>query len=275
MKLIYFKKEEQIHPGILTDKGIIDIDDFPGSKDFTIANLPALKEIERSATFFIDESAVTITSCCPYPSKIICIGLNYRRHAEESNMPVPQSPVVFSKFSNTLINFQQEVSLGKEGTQFDYEVELGVVIGKECKSVTKATALDYVLGYCVANDLSCRDLQFKTSQWLIGKTLDNFLPLGKYVTTADEISNPQDLQLQCYHNNVLRQNSNTSDMIFSVAEIIEELSKYMTLYPGDLILTGTPEGVIMGLTEKNWLKPNDIVEVSIAGLGATRNKMIR
>lgn len=269
MKLIYYKKEEQVRPGILTDNGIIDVDGLV----FTIDNLPALKDIERRAVSFIDEAAVTITSCCPYPSKIICIGLNYRRHAAESNMPVPTSPVVFSKFTNTLIDFQQDVSLGKEGTQFDYEVELGVVIGRTCKRVGRNEALNYVLGYCVANDLSCRDLQFKTSQWLIGKTLDNFLPLGKYITTADVVPDPQDLQLQCSHNNILRQNSNTADMIFSVAEIIEELSKYMTLYPGDLILTGTPEGVIMGLPEKNWLQPGDVVEAGIAGLGTTRNKM--
>ena len=165
------------------------------------------------------------------------------------------------------------MSLGLEGEQFDYEVELGVVIGKKCKNISREQALNYVLGYCVANDLSCRDLQLKTSQWLIGKTLDKFLPLGKYIVTTDEIQDPQQLKLHCHHNGTLRQYSNTSDMIFPVAEIMEYLSKYMTLEPGDLILTGTPEGVIMGLPDKNWLRPGDIVKAEIQGLGFTENKM--
>ena len=130
------------------------------------------------------------------------------------------------------------------------------------------------MGYCTANDLSCRDLQFKTSQWLLGKSLDHFLPLGKYIVTADEIQDPQSLTMTCTLNGELRQDSSTADMIFSVAEIIEFLSRYMTLEPGDLILTGTPEGVIMGLAEKNWLKPGDIVKVEIENLGSTINKMI-
>jgi 2-keto-4-pentenoate hydratase/2-oxohepta-3-ene-1,7-dioic acid hydratase in catechol pathway len=190
----------------------------------------------------------------------------------ESGMEIP--PVAFTKYNNTLTDYGSEVSLGKEGEQFDYEVELGVVIGKRCKNVLQADALNYVPGYCVANDLSCRDLQFKTSQWLIGKSIDQFLPLGKYLITADEIADRQNLQLSCSLNGELRQNSNTGDMIFSVAEIIEFLSKYMTLEVGDLILTGTPEGVIMGSPEKNWLKPGDIVKVGIDKLGYTENKII-
>ncbi|HXS57950.1 MAG TPA: fumarylacetoacetate hydrolase family protein, partial [Hanamia sp.] len=151
--------------------------------------------------------------------------------------------------------------------------ELGVVIGKKCKDVPRDEALNYVLGYCTANDLSCRDLQFKTSQWLLGKSLDHFLPLGKYLVTADEVGDPQKSQLSCTLNGSLRQNSNTADMIFSVAEIIEFLSRHMTLVPGDIILTGTPEGVIMGLPVKEWLKPGDIVKVEIEKLGHTENRM--
>ena len=189
-------------------------------------------------------------------------------------MTIPEVPVVFTKYSNTLISYAQDVSLGKVGQQFDYEVELGVVIGKTCKNVSKEDALYYVLGYCVANDLSCRDLQFRTSQWLMGKSLDGFLPLSKYVVTADELTDPQQLQLSCTLNGELRQNSNTADMIFSVAEIIVDLANHITLLPGDLILTGTPAGVIMGLPEKNWLKPGDVVKVEIEKLGFTENKMI-
>jgi 2-keto-4-pentenoate hydratase/2-oxohepta-3-ene-1,7-dioic acid hydratase in catechol pathway len=153
-------------------------------------------------------------------------------------------------------------------------VELGVVIGKKCKHVRREEALDNVLGYCVANDLSCRDLQFMSSQWLMGKSLDSFLPLGKYLVTADEVGDPQNLQLSCYLNGEQRQNSNTVDMVFSVAEIIEFLTEHMTLEPGDLILTGTPEGVIMGMPRKEWMKPGDVVRVEIEKLGYTENKMV-
>jgi len=217
---------------------------------------------------------LTIAPCTPAPSKIICIGLNYRKHAAESSMAVPAVPVVFTKYNNTLVDYGNDVPLGKVGEQFDYEVELGVVIGKKCKDVPKATALDYVLGYCVTNDMSCRDIQFRTSQWLMGKSLDYFLPLGKYIVTSDEIPDVQQLELSCMLNGEQRQHSSTSDMIFTVAEIIEDLSKHMTLEPGDLILTGTPEGVIFGMAEKNWLKPGDIVTVEIEKLGSTTNKMI-
>jgi 2-keto-4-pentenoate hydratase/2-oxohepta-3-ene-1,7-dioic acid hydratase in catechol pathway len=189
-------------------------------------------------------------------------------------MAIPAIPVVFTKYNNTLLDHGCDVPLGSVGYQFDYEVELGVVIGQRCKKVKAANALDYVLGYCVANDLSCRDLQFRTSQWLMGKSLDHFLPLGKYLVTKDEIRDPQQLRLRCSLNGEIRQDSHTSDMIFTVAEIIEDLSNHMTLEPGDLILTGTPQGVIMGMKEKNWLTEGDEVVVEIEGLGSSRNKMI-
>jgi 2-keto-4-pentenoate hydratase/2-oxohepta-3-ene-1,7-dioic acid hydratase in catechol pathway len=287
MKLLnFYNSNGTLSLGIESEKGVFDIDTYQAStggrlfsnKHITVSDLEEIKTImvkaETAASFFINDTALKVGSCVAAPSKIICIGLNYRKHAIESGMAIPAIPVVFTKYNNTLINFLQSVSLGNVGEQFDYEVELGVVIGKKCKDVTKENALDYVLGYCVANDMSCRDLQFRSSQWLIGKSLDTFLPLGKYIVTADEVGNPQKLQLTCTLNGEQRQNSNTADMVFSVAEIIEDLSKHMTLEPGDLILTGTPEGVIMGLPVKNWLKPGDIVKVEIEKLGSTENKMI-
>ncbi len=288
MKLLYFLKDgNQPAPGILCDKGILDIDALQiakalpvfGDKPIDLNGLEYLKSLLNAdsidSAFYLDETSVTIAACCPNPSKIICIGLNYRKHAIESNMPIPTNPVVFNKFSNTLINYQQDVSLGKVGEQFDYEVELGVVIGKTAKNITKENALSHVLGYCVSNDLSCRDLQFRSSQWLLGKSLDQFLPLGKYVVTADELLDPQVLDLKCWMNGELRQHSNTADMIFSVAEIIEDLSNHMTLLPGDLILTGTPFGVILGMQEKNWMKPGDFVRVEIEQVGFTENTMVQ
>ncbi|WP_431217385.1 fumarylacetoacetate hydrolase family protein [Puia sp. P3] len=249
MKLLNFWENGLLCRGTLTPEGVVD-------------ESGALRK----------EEDLLIGPCVGTPSKIICIGLNYRQHAFESGMAIPAVPVVFTKYNNTLVGYGGDVSLGKVGSQFDYEVELGVVIGRKCKDVAASEALDYVLGYCVANDLSCRDLQFRTSQWLMGKSLDHFLPLGKYLVTADEVGDPQRLQLRCKLNGEVRQDSNTSDMIFSVAEIIEDLSKHMTLEPGDLILTGTPQGVIMGLAEKNWLRPGDVVEAGDRKVGGDQEQ---
>jgi len=278
MKILNYRQNNKFVAGIVTDNGIVGIISLANfSGHFTTEDVKALKNSDDkflNPSELIAESNLDIGACVTNPSKIICIGLNYRRHAIESGMAIPEVPITFTKYNNTLTGYGNDIPLGAQGEQFDYEVELGVVIGKKCKNVSKEDALDYVLGYCVANDLSCRDLQFKTSQWLIGKSLDSFLPLGKYLVTADEIPDPQNLQLTCTLNGELRQNSNTADMIFSVAEIIEFLSKYMTLEPGDLILTGTPEGVIMGMPEKKWLKPGDVVKVEIEKLGFSENRMV-
>ncbi|HEX2847169.1 MAG TPA: fumarylacetoacetate hydrolase family protein [Chitinophagaceae bacterium] len=286
MKLLYFRRNDQLLPGILTEKGVISIVDHPtyfkaftrDGSPFTNEHVSHIKESIQSAgdkAFdYLDEHSLVIGPCVPQPQKIICIGLNYKKHAEESGMPVPSTPVVFSKFANSLIDYGNPVTLGEEGEQFDYEVELGVVIGKRTKNVSEKDALLHVFGYCVANDLSCRDLQMRTSQWLLGKSLDGFLPLGKYVVTADEIKDPQNLDLRCHLNGELRQSSNTADMIFSVAEIVSYLSKFMTLLPGDLILTGTPEGVIMGMKPQHWLGGGDTAVVEIEGLGSSENKFV-
>lgn len=285
MKLLYFRKGDSIFPGILTDQGVFDLDKFQADQggrlyvgsSITRDDLPILQNIVQQAinqpAYFLKESELHITSCVPFPSKIICIGLNYRKHAIESGMPIPTIPVVFTKYPNTLVDYGNKIELGKVGYQFDYEVELGFVIGKKAKNISKEEALDYVLGYCVANDLSCRDLQFRSSQWLMGKSLDHFLPLGKYLVTTDEIPDPQALELLTLVNGDVRQKSNTADMIFTVAEIIEDLTKHFTLEPGDLILTGTPEGVAMGMPATPWLVPGDVVEVTIEKIGTTINQM--
>jgi 2-keto-4-pentenoate hydratase/2-oxohepta-3-ene-1,7-dioic acid hydratase in catechol pathway len=285
MKILYYRKENKLYPGIVTSEGVLDITDFIKAKGadwrpddaLTLEDVAEIKRLVAKGvkfTNFLQEDTLAIGPCVPKPSKIICIGLNYRRHAIESGMTIPTVPVVFTKYSNTLTDYGHDVPLGPVGVEFDYEVELGVVIGKKCKHVRREEALDNVLGYCVANDLSCRDLQFMSSQWLMGKSLDSFLPLGKYLVTADEVGDPQSLQLTCFLNGEQRQNSNTADMVFSVAEIIEFLTEHMTLEPGDLILTGTPEGVIMGMQQKKWLQPGDVVKVQIEKLGYTENKMV-
>lgn len=285
MKLLYFKEQQQYRLGIATERGVFDVDQYQKNSggvlySGTQLTRDVLNDLQTivsnsslESSYFRKEDELTIGPCVPFPSKIICIGLNYRKHAIESNMDIPTVPVVFTKYNNTLVDFGGDVELGNAGSQFDYEVELGVVIGKKAKNISREEALHYVLGYCVANDLSCRDLQFRSSQWLMGKTLDHFLPLGKCIVTHDEIGDPQNLLLEAKVNGEKRQSSNTSDMIFTVTEIIEDLTKHFTLLPGDLILTGTPEGVAMGMPDKPWLKPGDEVDVSIEKIGHSINKM--
>ncbi len=214
------------------------------------------------------ESELRLAPCVPAPGKILAVGLNYRRHAEESGVAVPETPVLFSKFNNSLAAASEPVPLPAVASQYDYEVELGVVMGRRAANVSVDDALGYVLGYCTANDLSARDLQFRTTQWLLGKTLDRFCPVGPYLVTREDVPDPQALALRTWVNGELRQSSNTADMIFSVAEIVSYASRYMTLEPGDLIITGTPQGVIFGMPEpRPWLKAGDEVAVEVEGLG--------
>ena len=190
-------------------------------------------------------------------------------------MPVPTTPVVFGKFANTLAANGEDITLPTStSTQFDYEAELCVVIGTRAKDVSEADALGYVFGYCNANDLSIRDLQTRTSQWMLGKTTDQFFPIGPYVVTADEVGDPQNLRVVCRVNGREMQSSNTADMVFSVAELVSYCSTYFTLEPGDLITTGTPEGVAMGRPDKPWLKAGDVVEIEVDKLGVLSNRLV-
>jgi len=182
--------------------------------------------------------------------------------------------VFFSKFNNALAAHGESIPIPRGVVEIDYEVELAAVIGKQAKYVPEETALDYVLGYCTANDVSARELQMRTTQWLLGKTSDKFCPLGPYLVTADEVGDPQKLATQSWLNGELRQNSNTADMVFSVAQIISYASQYMTLNPGDVILTGTPEGVILGMKEKVWMKAGDKITVAVEKLGELTNRLI-
>ncbi len=286
MKLLTFHQNNMLQLGIRTEAGVIDVAQasigrtgIPVTMDAVIrGGAEATKALQNLAKMFagkyLKEEEVQLGPCVGTPEKLICIGLNYKRHAAESGMAAPDSPVLFSKFNNTLAATGESIPLPNNAVQYDYEVEVGVVIGKEARSVSSEDALTYVFGYFTDNDLSVRDLQTRTSQWLLGKTLDKFFPAGPYLVTADEVNDPQNLKLYCWVNGELRQNSNTSDMIFSVAEIISYISQYMTLKPGDVITTGTPEGVVLGMKEKKWLKPGDEVTVEVEGLGKCTNRMI-
>ena len=208
------------------------------------------------------------------PANILCIGLNYRRHAAESNMAVPERPILFLKPTSTVIAHGENI-IHPNTQELDYECELAIVIGKAAKNVSEEDALSYVAGYTCANDVSARDWQLKLDkQWARGKSFDTFCPLGPVLVTADEIKDPDSLQIQTRVNGVTLQNSNTADLIFSTRQIISYLSKDMTLLPGTVILTGTPEGVAMGRTPSPWLKPGDVVEIEIEGIGILKNQVI-
>src|SRR5215218_3911851 len=226
------------------------------------------------SSWVADESSLTLGPAVPKPGKIVCVGLNYRKHAEETGAAIPTSPVLFSKFQNAVAAPDEDVPLTDAATQYDYEVELAVVMGETTKNVSAVDALNSVFGYATANDLSARDLQTRTSQWLLGKTMDKFMPIGPYLVTADEVLDPQKLAIRTWLNGEQRQNSNTDDMIFPVAEIVSYISRHFTLEPGDVIITGTPEGVILGMAEKHWMVPGDVVEVEVEGLGKLRNRMV-
>lgn len=206
------------------------------------------------------------------PEKIIYVGLNYRSHAIESNMDIIEVPALFSKFNNSLAGHNEIIHLLFNAEKYDYEAELVIVIGKQAKNISCEDSLSYVYGYSVGNDLSARDLQLRTSQWFLGKSLDQFAPVGPYIVTADEV-NPDNLDIQCKVNGKLCQAANTRDMVFDCTHLVSYISQYMTLKPGDMIFTGTPPGIILGYPDnKNkWLKSGD--EVTIENLGTLHNRL--
>jgi 2-keto-4-pentenoate hydratase/2-oxohepta-3-ene-1,7-dioic acid hydratase in catechol pathway len=212
------------------------------------------------------------------PTMIWCIGLNYRRHAEETGAKIPERPVVFAKGPNAVLAPGAPIEIPRvlASDEVDYECELAVVIGRRCKNVSPEHALEYVLGYTCANDVSARDWQIKKggSQWSRGKTFDTFAPLGPVLVTADEIPNPNALRISTRLNGEVVQDSNTSDMIFDVPHIIAFLSGSTTLLPGTVILTGTPEGVGMARTPPRWLEPGDEVSIDIEGIGTLTNSVV-
>jgi 2-keto-4-pentenoate hydratase/2-oxohepta-3-ene-1,7-dioic acid hydratase in catechol pathway len=237
-----------------------------------------ISSIEGSGSdLLLDEAALTLGPCVTRPNNIICVGLNYRKHALETHLAIPEHPVLFTKCSNTLSGHGADVLLPTAVTsKVDYEAELAIVIGKTAKYVAEEDALSHVLGYCIANDLSARDLQLRTSQWLTGKSLDGFCPIGPYLVTAEEVGDPNCLQIRLTVNGEQRQSSNTADMIFRCSEIVSYISRHMTLVPGDIILTGTPEGVMMGYPEEKqvYLKNGDVVTIEIEKLGRLTNRMV-
>ena len=218
---------------------------------------------------FLPERAVQHAPLVTRPEKILMMGFNYRRHAAETNTPIPANPVLFNKFNNALNHHGGTIALPAVAKNFDYEIELVIVFGRECRNVSEAAALDYVAGYCTGNDFTARDMQYLTSQFLIGKTFDGFAPLGPYLVTSDLVGDPNALKLECRVNGEQRQDWTTSDMIFNCRQMISFASRMMTIKAGDIMFTGTPHGVIFGKpkAEQVWLKPGDRVACSVEKLG--------
>jgi 2-keto-4-pentenoate hydratase/2-oxohepta-3-ene-1,7-dioic acid hydratase in catechol pathway len=219
-------------------------------------------------------SDVRLVAPIPRPGKMVCVGLNYREHAAEGNRPAPSSPILFSKFTTAVTAPDGDVILPPASSKVDYEAELAVIIGRKAKGVSRERALDYVMGYMNFNDVSARDFQFGDGQFQRGKSCDTFAPMGPFIVTADEIPDPQRLSISFRLNGETMQNSNTSEMIFSVVDLIAFIAETITLEPGDVIATGTPSGVGFARTPPVFLKPGDLMEVEVEGLGILSNRVV-
>lgn len=284
MKLLNFYADDNVYLGINTDQGIIHVEkaakqhgiNIPTTMEQVISEgkgaIEALEQLVKADNELLQEVDIAFAPVVRNPEKIICVGLNYEKHAKETNQEIPTEPILFSKFNNALAAHEETIPMPKTDHRIDYEAELVIVIGKEAFNVEKEEAFDYVFGYTIGNDISARKLQSISGQWLLGKTLNRFAPVGPYIVTADAID-PQNLNISCEVNGEVRQSSNTNDMIFDCAELVSYASKHMTLQPGDIIFTGTPEGVIVGQPrgERKWLKSGDKMTVSIEHIGKLVN----
>ncbi len=278
MKLLRYGTLGAEKPGLLDNAGLLrdlsaHVDDITGSTldDATLARLRALDPADLP----IVEGEQRIGACVGNIGKFLCIGLNYSDHAAETGAAIPEHPILFFKANSAIVGPYDNVVMPRGSEKTDWEVELGVVIGKEAKYVSKDDALDYVAGYCIVNDVSERHFQTNlTGQWTKGKSCDTFGPTGPWLVTRDEIDDPQALDMACDVNGKRMQTGNTSTMIFTVAEIIEHLSQLFTLHPGDVITTGTPPGVGMGIKPNPvYLKKGDVMDLTIEGLGNQRQRV--
>lgn len=277
MKLVRYGNIGSEKPGLIDVNGMLrdlsaHVADINGE---TLGNLDALKAIDTATLPLVEGSP---RFGCPVGNigKLMCIGKNYTEHAKEMDSDVPDHPLLFMKATSAIIGPNDTVSIPRGSQTSDWEVELGVVIGKPAKYVSKENALEYVAGYTIVNDVSERTFQKKISgQWTKGKSCDTFGPIGPWIATADEIKDPQKLDLSCDISGTRRQTGNTSQMIFSVADIISHLSGLFTLHPGDIIATGTPPGVGAGIKPNPiFLKPGDVMQLSVEGLGNQRQDVI-
>jgi len=280
MKLVRYGPAGKEKPGMIDADGKLrdlsrKVKDIDGAA-LAPAELAKLKKLDPKKLPLV-KGKPRLGACVATPSKFVAIGLNYIDHAKETGSPIPEFPVVFFKTPNCIVGPNDNVMIPRDSTQMDYEVELGIVIGRKASYVEKKDALRYVAGYCLINDVSEREFQLKksASQWGKGKGCDTFGPLGPWLVTTDEIKDPQNLDMWLDVNGARRQTGNTKTMIFGVAEVVADVSKYMTLFPGDVITTGTPPGVAMGMKPTpGWLHAGDVVTLGIKGLGEQKQKIV-
>ncbi|PAL15222.1 fumarylacetoacetate hydrolase family protein [Peribacillus simplex] len=286
MKIATFSVQTEQHIGLVKDDQIISLtalcpEEFPACmKKFIERESELRSRAEQIIEQWVNDDAifklseVNILPPIAKPDKIICVGLNYFDHCKETGMEPPESPVIFSKYANAIAGHNDAIEIPINSTEVDFEAELAFVIGKEAKHVSEEEAIEYVFGYTIMNDISARDLQFQDVQWSRGKTADTFAPFGPVIVTKDEVGDPHNLAISLELNGEIMQDSNTSNLIFTVPKIISFLSQSMTLMPGDLIATGTPPGVGMGRNPKIWLKNGDRMNVSIEKIGTLSNHVI-
>jgi 2-keto-4-pentenoate hydratase/2-oxohepta-3-ene-1,7-dioic acid hydratase in catechol pathway len=305
MKLVTYHRVDGYRLGAILDHHVVDlqdawrasereaptrdgakIDDFPSSMlDFlqrgsqvwgmarAIVAWVASESAPQSVLYPLEDTR--LAPLVPDPSKIVCVGLNYMDHCLEQNVEVPERPMLFAKFPSALIGPEELITWPAGlSSQVDYEAELAVVIGRTARNVPAQQAFDYVAGYTIANDISARDVQFADVQWVRGKSFDTFCPLGPYLLTCDEMGDPHNLAIRCQLNGELMQDSNTSQLIFKIPQLLEFITSTSTLNPGDIICTGTPNGVGFFRAPPVFLKPGDVIEVEIEGLGRLRNPIV-
>jgi len=278
MKLVRYGPAGREKPGMIDPDGKLrdlsrKVKDIDAA---ALANLASLKKLDWKRLPLV-RGRPRLGACVAGVGKFLAIGLNYADHAKESNMPIPENPIVFFKSTTCIQGPNDPIMLPRDSTQTDWEVELGVVIGRRARYVEEADALRYVAGYCLINDVSEREFQLKKggAQWSKGKGCDTFGPIGPWLVTRDEVKDPQDLPMWLKVNGAVKQDGNTSTMVFGVAKLVSDISRYMTLEPGDVITTGTPPGVGMGKKpEPQYLKAGDVVELGIDGLGTQTQKVV-
>ena len=279
MKLVRYGPPGREKPGLIDADGVLHdlsrkVDDIDGDA-LAPVSLSGLRKLDVRRLPVV-KGKPRLGPCVATPSKFVAIGLNFSDHAKETGAPIPEHPVVFFKSPTCIVGPNDNIMQPLDSTQLDWEVELGVVIGRTARYVAEKDASRYVAGYCVINDVSEREFQLKksASQWSKGKGCDTFGPLGPWLVTSDEIKDPQNLDMWLDVNGERRQTGNTRTMIFNVAQIVADVSRYMTLLPGDVITTGTPPGVALGMKPPVWLKPGDIVTLGIQGLGEQRQRVV-
>ena len=277
MKLLRYGTQGIEKPGMMAADGTIrdlsgHIEDLTGA-ELSDAGLARLRDIDVNSLSVV-EGSVRLGPCVGNVGKFVCIGLNYADHAAESGMALPEEPVIFFKATSAIMGPNDDVEIPRHSVKTDWEVELGVVIGKAAKYIPESEALDHVAGYCVINDLSERDFQLhRSGQWVKGKSADTFGPIGPWMVTRDEVPDPQNLAMYLEVNGHRYQDGSTKTMHFDVATIVSHLSQFMSLQPGDVISTGTPPGVGMGQKPETYLKPGDVIELEIEGLGKQRQNV--